>query len=292
MLSPPKSDGPGSGGLPIAIRKFEWEPDEELSSRTWAYSASIGGVPVAVQAVVFRADRTLLYLPPDVRTDSLPPGCPPESVLREIVAQVNRDLTGLDVCFCQAAVDPEDELARSALTLAGFRYVTDVTEFLRNSTAASPPASSLEPAPGVRLETPPLTSDLWVRAFEASLSDSADVPELLDFRGPRESFESLALLAGGKTEYWRVLMEGDRPIGLVLPTLLPDGTAEIQYLGVADSHRQRGHGTRLLRHAIEAIDALGISSLTVHVDSRNVAAVMLYQRYGFGPVTQRSLWIR
>ncbi|AMV16559.1 GNAT family N-acetyltransferase [Planctomyces sp. SH-PL14] len=292
MLSPSRNDGSGSGGLPITIRKFEWEPDEELSSRTWAYSASIGGVPVAVQAVVFRADRTVLYLPPDVRIDSLPPGCRPEPVLREIVSQVNQDLTGLDVCFCQAAVDPEDELARTALTLAGFRYLTDVTEFTRNTTAADAPRGSFEPARDIRLETPPLTSDLWVRAFEASLADSVDVPELLDFRGPRESFESLALLAGGHTEHWRVLMDEDHPIGLVLPTLLPDGTAEIQYLGVASSHRRRGHGTRLLQHAFEATGSLEISSLNVHVDSRNVAAAALYQRYGFGPVTRRSLWIR
>lgn len=292
MLSPPKNDGPGRGGLPITIRKFEWDPDEELSSRTWAYSASIGGVPVAVQAIVFRADRTVLYLPPDVRIDSLPPGCPPEPVLREIVSQVDRDLTGLDVCFCQAAVDPEDELARSALTLAGFRYVTDVTEFARSAAATDAPQNAYGPAPRVHLETPPLQSDLWVHAFEASLADSVDVPELLDLRGPRESFESLALLAAGKTDAWRVLMEEDDPIGLVLPTLLPDGTAEIQYLGVASRHRRRGHGAGLLRHAIEAVGALGISSLSVHVDSRNVAAATLYERYGFAPVARRALWIR
>ncbi len=295
MSPPPDADSPspaGTGLPPITIRRLEWEPDEQLSARTWAYTALFGGRPLAVQAVVFRADRSLLYLTPDIKSTSVPPGIAAPDIVRLLAQRVQDDLSSLDILFQQAVIESGDDLAALALTAAGFQPVTEVCELSLEIGPESPSFESFDRSNGIELVAPPLDSPLWGEAFAASLEGGLDIPELLQKRGPAESFESLRLLAADDTEHWRVALHRGSTAGLVLPTPLPDGTAEIQYLGVVPAARRQGLGQRLIADAMEAATAIGARVLTVHVDARNVPALRLYESRGFRVVSRQALWLR
>ena len=295
-MSPlPDAESPlsaGNGSPPITIRRLEWEPDEKLSARTWAYTALLDGRPLAVQAVVFRADRSLLYLTPDVKPAAVPPGIAAPDIIRRLANRVQEDLASLDILFQQAVIEPGDELATLALDAAGFQPVTDVCELSLEIGEDAALSESSDRSNGIELVAPPLDSSLWAEAFTASLEGGLDIPELLQKRIPAESFESLRLLAADDTEHWRVALHQGTAAGLVLPTPLPDGTAEIQYLGVAPAYRRQGLGQSLVADAIEAAASLGATLLTVHVDARNAPALRLYESRGFRVVNRRQLWIK
>jgi len=285
-LPEPASPAPSE----LTIRRLEWEPDEQLSSRTWAYTALLAGRPVAVQAVVFRADQSVLYLTPDLKRDVVSEEATISLVIRSMAERIQQDLAGLDVVFQQAAIEEGDDVASAALDAAGFQPLTEVCELSR-PIGADPTLSSAENS-SVELVATPLESPLWEQAFAASLAGGLDVPELLERRGAAESFQSLRLLAGDETEHWRIAFQENAVVGLVLPTPLPDGTAEIQYMGVSPEHRRQGIGQRLVADAIEAAVDLGATSLIVHVDVRNVPALRLYEWMGFVRTGCRSLWIK
>lgn len=293
-MSPPDSPSSPAFGSPspeITIRRIEWEPDEQLSSRTWAYTALVADRPAAVQAVVFRADGTVLYLTPDFKRGSVTDESGVAAVVRRMAEQIQQDLAPLEFVFQQAAIDPEDAIGTAALEAAGFQELTDVCE-LRRAIDAAEAFEMRTSEVAVDLVAPSPESPFWQQAFEASLAGGLDVPELLARRGPAESFESLRLLAGEETEHWRVALCRGELAGLVLPTALPDGTAEIQYMGVAEGHRRKGIGRRLVADAIEAAADVGASELVVQVDARNLPALGLYRSMGFRDVTRRGLWLK
>lgn len=292
MSPPPGTDLPSQlAPQRLSIRRFEWEPDEKLTARTWAYSALLDSVPVGVQAIIFRADRTILYLPPEIKTALLPADFTAESVVVALADRIDNDLAGHHICFRQAAIDVADASSARALRIARFQRLTEVWELTLDMTGMSPDDSSLQHS-DLHFVPAPLTSKIWEQVFEASLDSSLDVPELAALRGAAEAFASLCALAAGETELWRVLLTNGTPVGIVLPTLLPDGSSEIQYMGVADGHRRQGHGQRLLRYAVQAVVYRGASLLSVHVDERNLPALSLYESSGFRKVARRTLWIR
>ena len=284
---PADSDPPA-----ITIRRLEWEPDEQLSARTWAYTALVDGRPIAVQAVVFRADRSLLYLTPDLKFAAIPPSIVHTEIVRLLAERVQNDLAGLDILFQQAVIEREDEIAAIALDAAGFRPITDVCELSMTIAPDSAFEASSTRKDEFELVAPPLDSPLWVEAFASSLEGGLDVPELLEKRSPAESFDSLRLLAADDTEHWRVASHRGAPVGLVLPTRLPDRTAEIQYMGVASAHRRKGLGRCLIADAVDATRALEATVLTVHVDARNEPALRLYESEGFRLMSRRQLHLR
>lgn len=282
---------PGASVPEITIRRLEWEPDAQLTSRTWAYTALVGDRPAAVQAVVFRADGTILYLTPDFKRGSVTEHSVIAAVVGRMAERIQEDLAQVECVFQQSAIDPEDVIGIAALEAAGFQELTDVWELRRPIVAAETLGGGASEAE-VELVAPGLESPFWQQAFAASLAGGLDVPELLMRRGPAESFESLRLLAGEETEHWRVALCRGELAGLVLPTALPDGTAEIQYMGVSEGHRRKGIGRRLVADAIEAAADVGATELVVQVDARNAPALGLYRSMGFQDVMRRSLWLK
>src|ERR1700745_1047872 len=58
---------------------------------------------------------------------------------------------------------------------------------------------------------------------------------------------------------------------------------EIESLGVLPSYRAEDTGTRLLGELISQLSAAGVHHLVLGVLPGNIAAIRLYQRYGFRP---------
>jgi ribosomal protein S18 acetylase RimI-like enzyme len=62
-------------------------------------------------------------------------------------------------------------------------------------------------------------------------------------------------------------------------------------LSVLPEYQNRGIGTRLLTDAERRARASGCSKLTLEVHATNTAAQRLYERFGFGPWSDPSLYV-
>ncbi|QMU61694.1 MAG: GNAT family N-acetyltransferase [Gammaproteobacteria bacterium] len=60
-----------------------------------------------------------------------------------------------------------------------------------------------------------------------------------------------------------------------------DNSWYINTLGVADKYRRQGLGSQLLDHAAKRALQKGIQCLSLHVYANNIAAIKLYESYGF-----------
>lgn len=100
------------------------------------------------------------------------------------------------------------------------------------------------------------------------------------------SAESLAqILAMPGAGGW--LLESDaRPVGFVLARFTLD-EGEILLTGILPAARGQGHGTRLMRAAIDAARAAGIAKLFLEHAEMNIAAAQLYERLGFVQIGHR-----
>lgn len=77
-----------------------------------------------------------------------------------------------------------------------------------------------------------------------------------------------------------VALEDDDPVGIVQVVLREQG-AEVQRLFVAPPYRERGHGDRLVRGALEAARDLGATEMFLDVQAHRLDAIRLYERHGF-----------
>jgi hypothetical protein len=60
-----------------------------------------------------------------------------------------------------------------------------------------------------------------------------------------------------------------------------NGFGSIQNLGVVPSHRGRGLGRRLLRHALDGFWQAGLTRVSLEVTAENRSAIRLYRQQGF-----------
>ena len=67
---------------------------------------------------------------------------------------------------------------------------------------------------------------------------------------------------------------------------------EVVYLGVVPCFRRRGVGMAMLQRAAGAARSRGKAVMSLAVDSRNTAALRLYDAAGFSEVFRRLVYIR
>jgi len=73
-----------------------------------------------------------------------------------------------------------------------------------------------------------------------------------------------------------------------LCTWLIAGELQIQNLATAPAFRRQGVAARLLQHLLERSRAVGLDAAWLEVRAGNVAAIALYERFGFRIVGRRS----
>lgn len=125
---------------------------------------------------------------------------------------------------------------------------------------------------------------LLLEALEASYVDTKDCPELCGMREATDVLESHKAVGRFDPAIWWLLLEGDAPVGCALFSVSPEhDSLELVYLGLSVAARGRGIGTAFLDEALRRLGdrLLMTGGVTCAVDTRNTAALRLYQRAGF-----------
>jgi ribosomal protein S18 acetylase RimI-like enzyme len=110
------------------------------------------------------------------------------------------------------------------------------------------------------------------------------------------SFREFYLRARGfDPELWFLVWDGDDLVAsaLTFPERFGDtGLGWVSNLAVRSSHRRRGLGEALLRHAFRALYDRGLRRVGLGVDTENVTgALRLYERAGMRPILQNDNWV-
>jgi GNAT superfamily N-acetyltransferase len=190
----------------------------------------------------------------------------------------------------EVLVDSTAEDVARALEGCGFRYLTRLTYM--NRSIPGPPFDS-EYACDLQWDCyAPERDGLFLRALEATYTESLDCPELTGIRTTEEVLAGHRATGVFDPANWWVVRQGDEPAGVLLLCGVPRQAAlEIVYLGVAQTVRGKGFGDALVHRAVDTCRAIGAKDLTLAVDGRNRPARVLYQRWHFRPVALRDAWI-
>lgn len=143
------------------------------------------------------------------------------------------------------------------------------------------------------VEYSPETHGLFADAIVRSYQDSLDCPALSGLREIDDVIAGHQASGDFDPSAWQALVEGDRPIGVVLLSRITQTDAmELVYLGLAAKARGRGLGMLLMQHALHRSLKDERRRLSLAVDSRNAPALKLYYRFGMQQVATRWAMIR
>lgn len=71
---------------------------------------------------------------------------------------------------------------------------------------------------------------------------------------------------------------------------LISGELQILDIAVRPEHRRQGHGQRLLEALLQTAKQRGCSIAMLEVSKHNIAAIQLYERFGFKAVHERKAY--
>lgn len=207
------------------------------------------------------------------------------------------------VRLAQALLEPRETGALLAFRRAGFRQLGDLAYMRREPAAARAVGRALPH--GFRMVsladltlqgvTTPQLDRMLLQTLEDSYVDTKDCPELCGLREASDVLESHKAVGRFDPAIWWLLLEGESPIGCALFSVSPEhDSLELVYLGLSAAGRGRGIGTAFLDVALHRLgDRLLMSGgVTCAVDTRNAAALKLYQRAGFRRFSVRIPMIR
>lgn len=145
----------------------------------------------------------------------------------------------------------------------------------------------------VELYDDSLNSLRFAEVIEASYVGSLDCPAIM---GRRKGVEALAShrLSGEFTPTgWALFHDQAVTVGVCLVNDHPEHNgSELVYLGIVPEHRGRGLGAELVGWAIAGATNRGRSWILVAVDSTNLYAKALYDRFHFTVLARRQVWAR
>lgn len=195
---------------------------------------------------------------------------------------------GLVLMQALVGVDVIDQAV--ALRDAGFEYLAELVYQDRDLR---------DPRPGV-----PLASDLsyvcygceregeFVAALSASYIGSLDCPRLAGLRNPRDILLGHRHTGMHDPGLWYLALRRGAAAGLLLLSGVRGRSClEVVYMGVCFGHRGQGVGDALMLQALSVGVERGMDSLVLAVDSTNVHARRLYDRWGFREVGRRRAWM-
>jgi mycothiol synthase len=227
--------------------------------------------------------RTMLLLTPTHH-----PTTPNDPAATQLTDAVCAHFAGRGIRLAQALLEPTDVAARPALEAAGFHAMAGLDYLHAGVRRTYPPPKIADALSWVRYT--PETHDLFVDTISGTYQGSLDCPALNGVRDMED------VLAGHKASgefdpsLWFLLHEatgrGDASaLGTVLLSRMTKSEAmELVYLGLSPHARGRGLGDLLVRQALAATAASGVSKLSLAVDSANRPALGLYHRHGFQQV--------
>jgi ribosomal protein S18 acetylase RimI-like enzyme len=133
---------------------------------------------------------------------------------------------------------------------------------------------------------------LFRQTLPRTYQDTLDCPEVNGLRTLDEVFEGHRAQGVYDPARWWLALDGDRPVGVLLLTAVPEWEAwDVAYVGVVPEARRRGWGRELMHKALRAAHASDAAQLTLSVDGRNRPAWSLYLDLGFEPYDQREVYL-
>ncbi|MGF1633956.1 MAG: GNAT family N-acetyltransferase [Phycisphaerae bacterium] len=243
-----------------------------------------GMVRWAALPIVSPGRTALLLCPGKTPADSLHQGA------RDVLEACCHNVALAGCQIAQVLLEPSASAVESLLNDAGFSSLTKLVYLKLQRTRAMP----ADLPAGLRLlPYAPERHAAFTEAIEQSYIASQDCPELNGKRTMEDVLASHRAAGAFDPERWRVLMEGDKPLGVSLCAALADGrSCELVYLGVSAAARGRRLGQVLLRSAIQDAYERDQTSMSLAVDARNVPALKLYWRHGFVRSHERVALLR
>lgn len=192
------------------------------------------------------------------------------------------------VQLAYVSVPWNDAAATAALALAGAVCVDRKVRYRKEAIAGRPPPPGIESVVGH-----PCTPDLEQLALLSGTYSRFRA----DPRIAPEVFEKLYVawmhrsMAGEIARDVFVIHESSARVGMVTVAESDCGsTGTIGLIAVADGHRGKGHGKRLMLGAEAWCAARGMTTVEVVTQMRNVAACGLYAACGYGIVGDEAVF--
>ncbi len=168
-------------------------------------------------------------------------------------------------------------------TLDYLQMSNDLIELLPEYPEPWPEGIEVRPMRDLKMETQDDDGSLLGMVLEGSYQGTLDCPEMCGMRTMRDvlaSHESTGVF--DPSRWWLMFLE-EQPVGCCLLSHCPaNESVELVYLGLCPAVRGTGLGTRLLSHALRALQIQGkFREITCAVDRRNIPAAKVYEGLGF-----------
>jgi GNAT superfamily N-acetyltransferase len=181
-------------------------------------------------------------------------------------------------------------LLAGALLRNGFRHVTRLWYLFHDLHADAVNLSA--PSRLHCLPYDPVNPDAFHQTLLRTYEGTRDCPEINGVRTIDEVIAGHRAQGRFDASRWRLALDGDRPVGVLLMTEMPDsGDWDVSYLGVIPEARRRGFGRELMMKAVFEAKAAGAGRVTLSVDGRNEPALHLYRALGFVPFDRREVFL-
>lgn len=195
-----------------------------------------------------------------------------------------------DVVLLQTMLETDLNEVAIVYRDAGFRYLAELVYLDRPLSEPKPPKRN-----SGQLAHLTYSSELdeqFIDALRASYMESQDCPKLTALRDVRDVLLGHRHTGIYEPELWFLAVRGSKPVGVLLMAgVWGRSCLEIVYMGVVAGERGKNIGDALLSLAIDVGRSRGLEYLTLAVDSTNVHAWRLYQRWGFVEAARRRVWI-
>ena len=250
------------------------------------YLAERGGKIVTAGLPVVSPGRTMLILLPGGLSGKVVESATPRLV--EPICELGR---AQGVHLAQALIDPQDAMLAQALEGAGFGRMAQL-HYLQMTPPSQSPLPVL-PA-GMRWERYSAQNhELFGRTIVATYQQSLDCPALTGLRDVEDILQGHKGSGAFDPECWFVLLEGDKPLGVLLLSQTLRGDAiELTYLGLLPEARGRGLAEMMIEQALAVAARQEHSRFCLAVDSENLPALKLYYRHGMQRVGTKLAMLR
>lgn len=233
---------------------------------------------------ILNPGRTLLLLTSqEVGSPNLPAA--------RLVEEICRHFSGQGVQLTQVLLESQSHQARQFFTSMGFKDIAELI-YLQGQVPRNTAAPAM-PEHMRWLEYSPATHAIFADAIAKTYRDSLDCPDLSGLREIDDVIAGHQATGEFDPTGWQLLMQGDRAMGVVLMSRIPQSDAmELVYLGLPPEARGKGLGIFLMKQVFFLIVCNQRRKLSLAVDSKNRPALKLYFRFGMRQVATRWAMIR
>lgn len=210
----------------------------------------------------------------------------------EMIRAINSLCDAATVPMTQVLCEIEDDPRIPALEAAGFASVATLDYLGRSiGTAALPAPNEAGPLDFVPYDRS--QHDRLKQLIAQTYIGSLDCPGLDELRDLDDVLIGYGATGHHDPLHWLFVQEEGVDIGVLLLAEHPDADqAELIYMGVTPVARGRGHGIRIVDHALAVAQQMGVEHLMVAVDRANAPARRVYDRAVFAAWARRHVYVR